>query len=390
MASQKNEADQARHGEPVSGPARFRDISLLVAGRSPFGGDDEGPEPDSREPGGLHRWDCGGGRWTGTRLDTVDILKALAAHPSLPVVYGVSGTEKAGRIHAWDLADGGARKIGEIPSRGGATCHVAIDPSGQVLVVTNYATSTLGVLRLATDGGFGDGYELVELAGSGIDRDRQDAAHPHQALFAGGRLWVIDLGADLLREFAVEPAEDAARVLSPVGETPVPAGTGPRHGVILDDERFAISGELASTLIVGRPGSGAEDWAVCRSSQQTGDEQAQPVRNYPGDIQRSGDGAFVYLANRGFGTVSTFDVRRQIPALVSEVKSGFDWPQHLLVVDDGLLVADSNASRVTRLPLKEGVPGAAGFAFDCSGAGWLLRWPRVDVTSGNVNKRGTY
>ena len=82
-------------------------------------------------------------------------------------------------------------------------------------------------------------------------------------------------------------------------------------------------------------------------------------RNYPGDIQRSVDGRFVYFANRGNDTIATFDVSGAKPVLVSELDSTVFWPQHLLVHGDHLLVAGWDSSRVVAMKLENGVPGAA-------------------------------
>lgn len=332
---------------------------LLVAGRGAAATD------------GLHGWVRHGAKWTGTHLATVDELAVLAAHPNLPIVYGASGVGSEGQLHAWELKGMTARRIGQVPSQGYSPCHIAVDPEGRCLVVTNYKTSTLGMQALGADGSFSGELELVTLTGGGPDADRQDGAHPHQALFVGDTLFVIDLGADLLREFDFDTgATDST--LRPKRETPLPPGTGPRHGVALPDGRFAISGELASTLAVGPPGCSADDWEICSSTKLSGPARTRSARNYPGDIRGSADGRFVYFANRGFDSISTFDISGATPQLVSERDSGVAWPQHLLVHGDHLLIAGWDSSQVVAMPLEGGIPGAAEPVLDCPGAGWLL------------------
>ncbi|MDR3470270.1 MAG: beta-propeller fold lactonase family protein [Devosia sp.] len=321
---------------------------------------------------GLWRWTEHGGNWSGAQLATVNQLSALAGHPALPVVYGTSRMGQQGDIHAWRLHGDGAELLGEKSSRGAEPCHLVVDPGGRMLIVTNYTSSTLGVQRLAADGAFEGEIELPPLTGNGVDLDRQDAAHPHQALFADGMLVVIDLGADLLREYAIDPQRRGAAALVPRRETAVPSGTGPRHGVALPDGRFALSGELGSNLVVGRTGAAAGGWANVPSTRRTGPAKTRHLRNYPGDIQCSPDGRFVHFANRGYDTISTFDVAGSMPVMVSELDSGVDWPQHMLVYGDQLLVAGWDSSRVMRMPLRDGRPDQAELVFECAGAGWLM------------------
>jgi 6-phosphogluconolactonase (cycloisomerase 2 family) len=325
---------------------------------------------------GLYKWEEADGSWRGTQLATVNQLSALARHPSLPVVYGTSGIGQDGSIHAWQIVGGFAERLGEKASGGAEPCHLVVDPSGRLLIVTNYTSSTLAIQNLAAHGGFDGPIEIIRLRGGGPDSFRQDDAHPHQAIFDEGRLFVIDLGADLIRAYTIDPAKRGAAALVAAGETGVPAGTGPRHAVALPDGRLAISGELGSNLIVGRPGSAAADWADVPSTSRTGPIRTShlahyPVLNYPGDLQRSPDGSTVYLANRGHDTISAFDVTGPLPRLLAERDAAVKWPQHVLVRPGRLLVAGNDSDKVMALPLAGMVPGEAELVFECAGPGWL-------------------
>lgn len=336
--------------------------SLLVASRGVF------------ELHGLTRWVQEEDEWRGETLARVNQLSSLARHPALPVVYGTSGIGMDGNIHAWRIDGDTATTLGEKSSEGAEPCHLTVDPSGRLLIVTNYTTSELGLQRLADDGSFDGAISLLRLSGGGPEIERQDDAHPHQAFFNGDTLIVIDLGADLVREFEVAPSRPGAEALTPSRTTAVPANTGPRHGVVLPDGRLAISGELGSNLIVGRLGDPVADLANIKSTRETRPGRTRWRRNYPGDIQRSPDGRHVYLANRSINTVSTFDVSGPVPALVSELDTKTQWPQHLLATDEQILVAGWDSGTVKALELVGGVPTAVTHLFDCPGAGWLMLW----------------
>lgn len=319
---------------------------------------------------GLWLWRNAGGNWSGRQIGTVDQLSSLTGHPHLPVVYGTAGIAE-GSLHAWRIDAGGEEKIGEIASQGGEPCDLEVDPSGRLLIATNYTSSTLALQRLDANGGFTGNITLVRLSGGGPEIARQDDAHPHQVFFNGETMIVIDLGADLVREFRVDPdaADDA--LITEIRATPVPPGTGPRHGVVLADGRLAISGELGENLITGHLGQGVQGWANVRSTRLTGPAKTRWDRNYPGDIRRSDDSRHVYFANRSYDTVATFDVTGDVPTLVSELDTTIHWPQHILVRDDYILVAGWDSSRVIAMPLADGVPQGVEPLFDCEGAGWL-------------------
>ncbi|WIY52542.1 beta-propeller fold lactonase family protein [Devosia sp. YIM 151766] len=320
---------------------------------------------------GLWLWSDQDGSWAGRQIGAVRQLSSLTGHPHLPVVYGTAGTGQDGSLHAWRIDADGAVKLSETSSEGAEPCDLEVDPSGRLLIATNYTSSTLALQRLDAAGAFEGPVSLLRLSGNGPETDRQDDAHPHQAFFVGDILIVIDLGADLVREFALRLDGQGGDILTEIRTTPVPAGTGPRHGVALPDGRLAISGELGENLIVGRLGGGADDWANVRSTRLSGPAKTRWTRNYPGDIRRSPDGRHVYFANRSHDTLATFEVSGAVPELVSERDTKVRWPQHILVRDGHLLIAGWDSASVVSMPLSDGIPQEAQPLFDCYGAGWL-------------------
>lgn len=318
---------------------------------------------------GLWLWHQTAGGWQGRQVDRVTELSALCGHPHLPVVYGTAGAGDPGTLHAWHVGAAGERRLSACDSGGAVPCDLTVDPTGRLLIATNYSSSSLAVQPLAPDGSFDGPLATLTLTGSGPEVARQEAAHPHQAFFVGDRLVVIDLGADLLREFAVDPAVPGAAALREVRTTPVPPGSGPRHGVVLPDGRLAVSGELGENILVGHLGAGG--WADVRSTRLTGPGKARWTRNYPGDIRRATDGRHVYFANRSHNTIATFDVTGPVPVMVAETDSTVDWPQHMVVRLDCVLIAGWDSSRVVMMPLRDGIPQGVAPLFDCAGAGWL-------------------
>lgn len=319
---------------------------------------------------GLWLWQNDSGQWRGRQIDTVRQLSSLAGHPHLPVVYGTGGVGQEGTLHAWRIDAAGERILSSASSGGAEPCDLEVDPSGRLLIATNYTSSTLALQRLDAEGAFSGTVELLKLSGGGPETERQDDAHPHQAFFVGDTLVIIDLGADLIREFRLN-LDAGGDLLTEVRATAVPPGTGPRHGVVLPDGRLAVSGELGENLIVGRLGEPVEAWTNIRSTRLTGPAKTRWARNYPGDIRRSVDGRHVYFANRSHDSIATFAVNGSTPELVGELDATVHWPQHILVRSDHILVAGWDSSRVVAMPLHQGIPQVVEPLFDCEGAGWL-------------------
>jgi 6-phosphogluconolactonase len=319
---------------------------------------------------GLYRFTLRDQAWSGTQLAAVPALTSLAGHPRLPVVYGTAGTPSTGTVLAWTVSEDGAALLSSVPSAGTEPCHLAVHPSGRWLAVANYSSGSVAVWALADDGSINRREQLLELTGAGTDSDRQEAAHPHQVVLNGDLAYVPDLGADLIRVYRCDG--DAPSRLLPDREVGVPAGTGPRHLVVLGDGAVAVSGELRSTMLTGRVSGPASSWREAASTARTFPPGPAPSRNYPGDITASPDSALAYIANRGHHTVSVFTVGGEAPVLVGELDAGVSWPQHLLLDGDELLVAGRDTSNVAALALVDGIPVSSRVLFDCPGAAWLL------------------
>ncbi len=341
--------------------------SILVAARG------FGPEH------GLYvATESSGRAWDVRQLDTAEEVAALCGHPTLPIVYGLSGLDR-GRLLAWDAstvrAGGATRRIVDRDSLGDISCDLAVSPDGRILVAANYgyelgSGGSLALWRLDAHGlPVGEG-EAIVLRGSGPDLERQSVPHPHQVVFAKGALFVPDLGAERIRRF-----EYSHEGLHESDALPTPPGTGPRHMVVFGPDLIAASGELSGDIVVGRAHPADPAWRAARASLRTGPATTRSNRNYPGDLKLTSDARYAYFANRGYDTITTIALEGGIPRVVSEIDTTTAWPQHLMVREDDLLVAGWDGSLVVRMPVTDGMPGRPEPAFECPGAGWLLRAP---------------
>jgi 6-phosphogluconolactonase (cycloisomerase 2 family) len=260
----------------------------------------------------------------------------LAAHPRLPVVYAVGESEQ-GTVGVFGrAADGTLSSLSHRSSGGSFPCHVAVDPTGTLLVVANYGDGTVSVHGID---------------GSGLLTDvrtfpHDKPTHAHQAVFGpDGVLYVSDLGADEVRRYLV--ADQV--VPHPDGPVRLAAGMGPRH-MARGGDHWYVAGELDGTVRVYDG-----DWREIRAVAASDAEG----ENHPSHLEMSGE--FVYVANRGPDTISVFSG----PGLkkVAEVPCGGDWPRHFAITDGRMYVANQRSGDVAVLTMKDGVPKFGGEVF---------------------------
>lgn len=116
---------------------------------------------------------------------------------------------------------------------------------GTLLGVASYGGGVLTVFK--TDPKSGEiGEKVMEetfkLDKPGYVPDRQEASHPHQVVFDDTKMYVPDLGADLIRVFNTESyKKETAIEMKP--------GCGPRHLVVADNMKKATKKEEKSTLL---------------------------------------------------------------------------------------------------------------------------------------------
>ncbi|RIJ77278.1 hypothetical protein D1871_07760 [Nakamurella silvestris] len=270
----------------------------------------------------------------------VEELLYLIADPTGRWLFGVSGIGR-GLAHSWRIDGCGLTRVGEPVGTGGAEpCHAVLDRTGRHLLVANYASGSMAILAVADDGALALASVHPRPAERGPDPDRQDGPHLHQAVLgADNEVLVTDLGTDRIISYLLEAGELTDPVVSAA-----PPGSGPRHLVLLPDNRIAVAGELSSQLLLAhREGRRATRWHGVPSTLRQPDE-----RNYPSDITVSPDGSVILLANRGADTIGVFNAVDGTPAAEISCSS---WPRQMALDGGRLLIAGTNNDRIDVLDL---------------------------------------
>jgi 6-phosphogluconolactonase (cycloisomerase 2 family) len=179
----------------------------------------------------------------------------LIADPKGEMLYAVH----ADRDYATALAVG--REMGTLVERNRASTgglngvHQVIDPSGQFLIVANYAAGSLAVLPIHTRGALGGMVHRLDLIGpQGPHRIEQTSAHPHHVVFdpSGRFLLAPDKGLDRVFVLRFDPGRGQLAIAG-AGHADMRPGAGPRHIVFHPTAPFAfVVCELDSTVVLCR------------------------------------------------------------------------------------------------------------------------------------------
>ncbi|MTJ81190.1 MAG: lactonase family protein [Telmatospirillum sp.] len=277
------------------------------------------------------------------------------------------------------VPDAGARRLS---TGGGAPCHIGLSDRHGLLAVANYLGGSVAVFSQPFDGSPRDPGRILHpgtahaTACRGAAPDRQDAPHPHAALFdpADDIMMIPDLGCDRIWRYRIEGRgpEAAFHPLSPIA---LPPGTGPRHAVFSPDGRFLyLVAELASAVMVLER-VGMNDWRLT-DSVSTLDGTAVPG-NTAAAISLATEGRHLYVSNRGDDSIVLFGTSPsgRLRAL-QRVDSGGRTPRHLALSPDGLLLMaanqDSGGLRAFSRDPHHGHLTAIGRPLDLPGAACIL------------------
>ncbi|GLY24907.1 lactonase family protein [Micromonospora sp. NBRC 101691] len=296
-----------------------------------------------------------------TPLGTVAVTASpsfLVRHPTLPVLYAANELPE-GQVSAWRIGpDGDLAPLGTGDTGGAEPCHLAVTPDGRHLVAANYGGGSVAVFPLDGAGAPAGRSDLVVHSGHGPDPERQEKAHAHMVSPDpdGGPLYVVDLGTDAVYRYDLDAT--TGRLTPRAPEVRTQPGTGPRHLTRHPDgRRVYLVGELDGTVtVLARDAEGA----LCQRGRVPASGRAGHVQ--PSEIAVGPQGRFLYVANRGVGTLAVFAIDGELPELVAEVDTGGEWPRHFAWSGRDLYLADQRADmvRAFRVDPATGVPEPAG------------------------------
>jgi 6-phosphogluconolactonase len=230
--------------------------------------------------------------------------------------------------------------------------HLAVDPTGHHLVVANYIGGDFVVLPIETDGRLGPVSGELKDAGSGPNKARQEAPHPHCVVFdpAGHFIAAADLGIDKVQVFRLTDAG-----LTRVSEAPLAPGAGPRHIAFdLSGKRFYVVNELNATVT-----GFAYDPATGQIGKELQTISTEPA-GYEGphstaEIAVHPSGKFLYASNRGHNSIVGYriDPSTGLLSVIGFATQGVNFPRNFAIDPSGkwLYVANQKGDTIVQFAI---------------------------------------
>jgi 6-phosphogluconolactonase len=263
-------------------------------------------------------------------------LAVSADGASLYAVHGDRSEVSAFRV---ERDNGRVSFLNKQSTQGRNPVHLALDPSGRFLIITNHFGASVAVLQIGADGSLAPLVQSVPISGPiGPHRIEQQQAKPHFNPFdPSGRFVVVpDKGLDRVFSFAFEAGQ-----LRPA-ETPFATareGAGPRTAVFHPRRPLAyVVNELDSTLTTYRfdPATGALTPLHVLPTlppTHTGNNRAAGIAIDPA-------GRCVHVSNRGHDSIATFslDAATGLPMFVAAQSTLGRTPRFFTLSPDGRLL----------------------------------------------------
>ncbi|MDF2643626.1 MAG: 6-phosphogluconolactonase [Pseudomonas sp.] len=286
-------------------------------------------------------------------------------------LYTVHGDQSDVSAFAVEPGTGRLSLLNTRSTQGKNPVHLALDPSGSYLIVTNHIGASLAVLPIERDGSLGVLNQLVEITGEpGPHRVEQPHAKPHFGLFdrEGRHVIVPDKGLNRVFSFRFEDGRLSECTPSFVQTRET---AGPRHLAFhpRGDMAYVIN-ELDSTVTAYRydastGGLTARQILSTLPASYTGDSRAA-------GIQVDTQGRFVYASNRGYDSIAVFgiDPHTGLLSFIEAVPSAGRTPRFFTLTPNGrylfALNEDSDSIAAFAVDPAHGTLTPAGFALHCA------------------------
>ncbi|MBV8456805.1 MAG: lactonase family protein, partial [Acetobacteraceae bacterium] len=232
--------------------------------------------------------------------------------------------------------------------------HLAVDPTGHHLVVANYIGGDFVVLPIEADGRLGAVSGQIKDNGSGPNKERQEAPHPHSVVFdpAGRFIAAADLGIDKVQTFRLTDGG-----LTRVSEASVAPGAGPRH-VAFDPsgQRLYVIAELNATVTV--LAYDANTGQIGKILQTVSTEPA----GYNGphstaEIAVHPSGKFLYGSNRGHNSIVGYriDPSTGLLSVIGFATQNVNFPRNFAIDPSGkwLYVANQKGDTIVQFEINQ-------------------------------------
>ena len=245
----------------------------------------------------------------------------LALHPTAKVLYAVGALGGTDVVAAYALAtvDGKTtlKLLNSLAIGDGGGAHLALDPTGKMLLTAQYGGGSVAAFSLNTDGSLKARTALIKHAGGAkVVAGRQDRSHAHWVGFSPDKrfAFVPDLGLDKVVIYKVDLASGS---LTPHGAGALPPGAGPRHMAFHPGGKWIyVLNELDLSVSVFSYDAAAGTMAIRETVPTVSKAELRKEQtSSASEIRVHPSGMFVYAANRGHDSITGFAVNQATGAL---------------------------------------------------------------------------
>lgn len=294
----------------------------------------------------------------------------LALNKAGDRLYAVHGDGDEISAFVVDSATGRISFLNRQCTQGKNPVHLALDPTGRFIVVSNHITSSLAVLPIETDGTLGVLTQLVKIEGEpGPHRKEQPFAKPHFNPFdPSGRFVVVpDKGLDKTFVFRFELGRLTAGACP---EALGREGSGPRHIAFHPGKSWAyIANELDSTVTACHfdPLHGElKPFQIISGLADTfvGNSRSSEIEVHPA-------GHTLYVSNRGEDTIAVLaiDLATGRVRLIQSMPCAGKTPRFFALTPDGrfmhVLNEDSDSIVTMAVDAQTGMLSETGHGLRC-------------------------
>ena len=253
---------------------------------------------------------------------------------------------------AIDQTTGKLRLLNTAPASGTSTCFISIDKTGKYVMMANFGSGSVSVVRVKEDGSLGELTAFIQNVGHSVDPSIQTEPHPHWIGVSPDNRYVIvsDLGLDKVLIFRFDAETGKLSPPDPPFAAVYPGG-GPRHFAFDPSGKFGYQLSEMSGMV------DVYAWDPSKGTL-TGIQRAHTVPhdffggNHSGEIEIHPNGKFLYESNRrtqsefvrGPESIGVFaiDPRNGTLTPVEQVDSGGIMPRNFKVDPTGAYLFSAN------------------------------------------------
>jgi 6-phosphogluconolactonase len=246
---------------------------------------------------------------------------------------------------------GALRFINQVSSGGLGPNQVVVDPSGRIAVAVNYRSGSVAAFGIEADGRISEPFYIDQHEGQPQPPSKQPGPRAHGVVFSSDSrfAYVADIGLDRVYSYRLDADKRSMAPLDPPYVSQ-PAGSGPRRLQLNPkDNILYVNRETDSRVSVFAVDNGKLKEIQSISTVPEGFVGS----NTTAEILMGGAGRFLYVSNRGHGSIAVYAIEPSGRlSLVEHADPGGHIPRNVSLDPTGGYLLSSNQDTETVVVLR--------------------------------------